>query len=270
MGKIKMIVVDMDGTFLDTNHDYNRERFESLYQKLKEQQIKFVVASGNQYFQLKSFFKGKDHELSYISDNGGLIIKENEELFCGDFGTSLVDEVVSILDQYENLDYILSGRKTAYIKKSAPFEFKEMVRIYNHRLKEVEKFENIDDKILKFALLLPKEDTVNVLERLKIEFKDRVTPVSSGHGSIDIIIPGLHKGSALSLLKKEWNIARDEVMVFGDGGNDIEMLEHVYHSYAMDNAPDYVKAVSRFLAPSNINEGVLEIIEQYLHTGNLE
>ena len=267
MNKIKMIVVDMDGTFLNSKHDYNRNRFESLYQKMKEQQIKFVVASGNQYFQLKSFFKGKDHEISYISDNGGLIIKENKELFCGDFGPRLVDEVVNILDQYDSLDYILSGRNSAYIKKTAPLEFKQVVKIYNHSLKEVDNFKGIDDKILKFALLLPKEETTNILERLKGEFKDRLTPISSGHGSIDIIIPGLHKGSALSLLKKEWGIARDEIMVFGDGGNDIEMLEYVYYSYAMDNAPEHVKKVSRFIGPSNEDEGVLEVIDQYLNKG---
>lgn len=53
---IKMIAVDMDGTFLDDQKEYNRERFEKIFRQLQEKGIKFVVASGNQYFQLKSFF----------------------------------------------------------------------------------------------------------------------------------------------------------------------------------------------------------------------
>lgn len=52
---VKMIAVDMDGTFLSSTKEYNRERFAQLYTKMQEQDVKFVVASGNQYYQLKSF-----------------------------------------------------------------------------------------------------------------------------------------------------------------------------------------------------------------------
>ncbi len=53
---IKLIAVDMDGTFLSDQKTYNRERFMAQYQQMKAQGIRFVVASGNQYYQLISFF----------------------------------------------------------------------------------------------------------------------------------------------------------------------------------------------------------------------
>jgi hydroxymethylpyrimidine pyrophosphatase-like HAD family hydrolase len=46
---VKLIAVDMDGTFLDDQKKYNKTKFLSQYQQLKERSIKFVVASGNQY-----------------------------------------------------------------------------------------------------------------------------------------------------------------------------------------------------------------------------
>lgn len=52
---IKLIAVDMDGTFLSDQKTYNRERFMAQYQQMKAQGIRFVVASGNQYYQLISF-----------------------------------------------------------------------------------------------------------------------------------------------------------------------------------------------------------------------
>lgn len=52
---IKLIAVDMDGTFLNKEMGYDKERFLKQYAKMKEQGIRFVVASGNQYYQLKSF-----------------------------------------------------------------------------------------------------------------------------------------------------------------------------------------------------------------------
>ncbi len=47
---IKLIAVDMDGTFLSDQKTYNRERFMAQYQQMKAQGIRFVVASGNQYY----------------------------------------------------------------------------------------------------------------------------------------------------------------------------------------------------------------------------
>lgn len=54
---IKLIAVDMDGTFLSDAKTYNRPRFLAQYQRMREQNIRFVVASGNRYYQLISFFR---------------------------------------------------------------------------------------------------------------------------------------------------------------------------------------------------------------------
>ena len=56
MNKIKMVAVDMDGTFLNKQMEYDRTRFWRLFEIMKIRDIKFVVASGNQYYQLISFF----------------------------------------------------------------------------------------------------------------------------------------------------------------------------------------------------------------------
>lgn len=45
---IKAIAVDMDGTFLNSNNDYDRKAFLELFKKLKAKEVRFVVASGNQ------------------------------------------------------------------------------------------------------------------------------------------------------------------------------------------------------------------------------
>jgi FMN hydrolase / 5-amino-6-(5-phospho-D-ribitylamino)uracil phosphatase len=37
---------------------------------MKEEGICFVVASGNQYYQLKSFFDDFQDELCYVAENG--------------------------------------------------------------------------------------------------------------------------------------------------------------------------------------------------------
>lgn len=73
---IKLIAVDMDGTFLSDQKTYNRERFLAQYQQMKTQGIRFAVASGNQYYQLISFFPEIAHEISFVAENGGWVVSE--------------------------------------------------------------------------------------------------------------------------------------------------------------------------------------------------
>jgi hydroxymethylpyrimidine pyrophosphatase-like HAD family hydrolase len=51
-----------------------------------------------------------------------------------------------------------------------------------------------------------------------------MVPVTTGHGSIDLIIPGVHKANGLRILQQRWGIENSEVVAFGDSGNDVEML----------------------------------------------
>lgn len=57
-------------------------------------------------------------------------------------------------------------------------------------------------------------------------------------------------------------------MVFGDGGNDIEMLKLAKYSFAMANAPQEIKSIAHYEAPSNQENGVLQILSNYFLKGN--
>jgi HAD superfamily hydrolase (TIGR01484 family) len=107
MTKLKLICVDMDGTFLNHDMTYNRERFERLRSIMKARDIKFAVASGNQYEQLKSFYANPD-ELIFIAENGTYIKDQHDVLFVSQFETSRSSSLlglvrrssVFLIDQY--------------------------------------------------------------------------------------------------------------------------------------------------------------------------
>ena len=85
---------------------------------------------------------------------------------------------------------------------------------------------------------------------------------TSGHGAIDLIMPGCHKASGLKRLVQRWGITPEQCAAFGDGGNDIEMLKYCGYSYAMENAPENVKAAAKNVCPSNEDDGVLVTLEK--------
>ena len=69
---VKAIAVDMDGTFLDSKKTYDKLRFEAIFTELRNRDITFIAASGNQYAKLKSIFG--DRDMYFISEMVQLFI----------------------------------------------------------------------------------------------------------------------------------------------------------------------------------------------------
>lgn len=82
-----------------------------------------------------------------------------------------------------------------------------------------------------------------------------MVPVHTRQRQYDPIIPGVHKANGLRQLQKLWGIDDSEVVVFGDGGNDIEMLRQAGFSFAMENAGSAVVAAAKYRAGSTTVKG---------------
>ncbi|MBO0454277.1 Cof-type HAD-IIB family hydrolase [Candidatus Enterococcus murrayae] len=266
---IKMIAVDMDGTFLNDQKEYNRERFEKLFQQLKENSIRFVVASGNQYDQLKSFFPENHTEMSFISENGANIVVEGNDYYNAQLAMDQVLETLKGIHALEPTAIVICGKRSAYVSETMPDDVFESVRFYYPSIKKLERLEDIaeeNDEVFKFALSFPNVGIDAKLAALEEILAGEMIPVSSGHGDIDLIIPGVHKAYGLEKLSKEWGIDPSEIAAFGDSGNDVEMLSYVGSSFAMENAQERVKQVANGLIGSNNQESVLDTIEILLNS----
>lgn len=264
---IKAIAVDMDGTFLNSNNDYNRARFEKLFKKIQQQNIQFIVASGNQYAQLRSFFPKKEQKMTFVSENGALVFKQEQLIQKAAFKANVVDNVLQFLQDLPfQVGIVLCGVSQAYMLESESAEFKSFAKKYYYQLAEVPSFSSLpENEFVKFALSVSTERTKELVNRVNQHFLNEVVAVSSGHGDVDLIIPGVHKGQAVQKLLEKWQIDTRELLVFGDGDNDLEMLALSTESYGMKNGSKEVLETAKYTAPSNDEEGVLTIIESYLY-----
>ncbi|MCG7387837.1 Cof-type HAD-IIB family hydrolase [Pantoea sp. ACRSB] len=267
MTAVKMVAVDMDGTFLDNQKQYDRQRFMRCYEEMKARDIKFVVASGNQYYQLTSFFPTIASEIAFVAENGAWILDGEEELFCGEFSRPDVYALLDTLQKgdYPGLRYILCGRESAYYFEGADEQWLAKMRHYCHRLKAIQSLEETShDRLFKFALNLSDDYVEPLMADIQRLHKGAAAATSSGHGSVDLIVPGHHKANGLNILAQRWGIDHQQVLAFGDGGNDLEMLRQSGFSFAMANAPQRVKEAARYAAPANSDAGVLQVIEKML------
>lgn len=78
---IKLLATDMDGTWLTSKKTYDRAKFARIMQLCREQGVKFVVASGNQYYNLLTRFP-KEYlpEMYFVAENGSFVLKGREVL----------------------------------------------------------------------------------------------------------------------------------------------------------------------------------------------
>ncbi len=261
---IRLIAVDMDGTFLDDRKEYDRNLFLSQYNEMKRKGIKFAVASGNQYYQLISFFPEIKDEIAFVAENGAYIVDSGKEIFCGELEKASADKVIKVLESFEGINFVICGKQSAYVKSTVSDNFISSIRHYYHKLMIVEDLYAIEDRIFKLCASVPKHQAFEYVREYEKLVGGMVTPVSSGSGFIDFIIPRLHKANGIGLLQSLWNIGMDETAAFGDGSNDLEMLKSAKYSFAMENGQEIVKSSAQFIAPSNNNKGVLKTIDEIL------
>lgn len=259
---IKLVAVDVDGTFVRSDYTYDIPRFKRILSRMKEAGCRFVVASGNQYYQLRDLFPGYHEELSFVAENGAFVKDGKELVFTADMPGETVEHVIDVCKEYPEISNVLCGVKSAYCERGAVSQaFFDITGVYYHRLRWVDDLKEVKDQILKFAPTVPEEKTYFYYNMFQERLRGEVEPVTSGHGSVDLIVPGCHKASGLKRLAERWGISPEQCAAFGDGGNDVEMLRYCGYSYAMENAPSDVKNAAGSVCPSNEEDGVLAVLE---------
>ena len=154
--KLKMIAVDMDGTFLNDESTYDRERFLKDYEQLKERGIHFVVASGNPYIQLQGSFGEEARELTYIAENGAYVVDQGKELFLASISKQNVKQIIEELYQHQDVLCWVCTKNQSYALSSMPEQYFQSFLPYFPGVKKVERYEDIQEDILKFALFFAK------------------------------------------------------------------------------------------------------------------
>ena len=98
------------------------------------------------------------------------------------------------------------------------------------------------------------------VRRIVAEAAPELRIASAIPGWFDVMPQGVSKAHGLDELLAATGIAPDEVVVFGDAENDLEILRKVKYSVAVDNATPEVKKVANYVIGSCADEGVADAL----------
>lgn len=261
---IKLIMSDMDGTLLDEHSDLP-PRFDEVMAKLKERDILFAPASGRQYYGLVRQLKKYEDSFIFIAENGSYVVYRGQEIFSASMDRNLVGELLKITAAIPEAHAVLCGKNSAYVLSDKDEAFFTEMNKYYARYKVVASFDEVDDDIFKIAIcdFSEKGAEYNAYPHFA-NYKGEYKAVVSGQLWLDLMNPEVNKGVAAVHIQEKFNIKPQECMAFGDYMNDAELMQSVYHSYAMENAHPEIKKIARFQAKSNGEYGVIVAIEKML------
>jgi Cof subfamily protein (haloacid dehalogenase superfamily) len=111
-------------------------------------------------------------------------------------------------------------------------------------------------------------DDPHVLDDLKQRMLDRFAGRLYISKSLPYFLefasPDVTKAAGLEFLAEHLGFTRERTVAFGDGENDIELVDWAAYGVAVDNADDRVKEIADFVCPSVDEEGVAQVLEAYL------
>lgn len=261
--QIKLVAVDMDGTFLD-EHGLIPDAAWSLIERLQEREIAFVPASGRQYAKLSGQFARLEHPLTFIAENGSLVMRGGTEISSEPIDEALVAEVLTLLESTEPalLDAVVRcAANTANIQDPSA-EFAAAIAPYYASTQLVPTVAEPSDPSLKLAIHAPGRSAA--VAALLEPVSHKIQVVISGENWVDLMNLGVHKGLAVQNLQRSMGIGAQHTVVFGDYLNDLQMLRSADYSFAMANAHPEIRTAARFRAPKNSEHGVLQVLEQWL------
>ncbi|MCJ7689561.1 MAG: Cof-type HAD-IIB family hydrolase [Clostridiaceae bacterium] len=256
---VKLIATDMDGTLLNDNGEINEKIFDLIH-AFNEKDIKFAAASGRFYSQLSKNFEKVNTDMIFIAHNGALVKYNNkgETLYSNSIDKKQIDEVINLNPKLGE-ELFLAAENDAYAINPSEdmrrqFTFSQVPVVIVKSLSEIKK------TIYKITYFMADGINPDIVEYLKKNLNDKLEFVVSGDKWIDIMNKGISKGNAIKILQDKFNINLKETMVFGDYYNDLTMFKAAHHSYAMKNAPEDVKTHANFVAKSNNDDGVYNVI----------
>ncbi|MDV3426170.1 MAG: HAD family hydrolase [Bacillota bacterium] len=259
---IKLIASDMDGTLVNDEGKIS-DNIYRLINTLHDKNIKFAAASGRFYSQLCKNFKNVKSNIIIISHNGALVKYKNDDrtIFSSPLKDEYVEHILNLKREFGE-EILIATANNAFALNPKK-EIYEAYKSWEIPVKLCASPQEITCPIYRITYFNPegvKNETIKYLEN---NLSPNLGFVVSGSKWIDIANKGTSKGNALRIIQDKYDIKKKNTMVFGDYYNDVTMFQAADFSYAMENAPDDVKDKARFIAGSNNENGVYNVIYEY-------
>ena len=267
----KAIFFDIDGTLIDMQggiYEPTKKVGDAL-KKLQDAGHYIFIASGRPYAFIYSALKNFGFN-GYVLSNGATVLVGDKVIFKHTLDKKIVREICDFAES-ENIEYVLEGHPNTYIRKNftACEKFCNKIRV---DLKNFVREFNLDETdVCKLECLSDRDDLENLDKAYK---KILATEGMNGwadpfhYKSLEVYDKNISKATGILKALEYLNIDVKNSYAFGDGMNDVEMLQTVGTGFAMGTGKEDLKKVADYVVPSVHEDGVAFGVEKYILGGD--
>lgn len=272
MSDIRLICLDMDGTLLDEDHATVPARNVAALRAAAERGAATAIASGRSWDLLREVHEQLGVTRYAVLSNGATVL----DVATGDWlYENCVPEPCRVQLIKLLLDWGLPVEVYSRGKNYIQLDQKEQVLQYAFS----PRFRSILEGCSQFPQKMNEAIPGGTVEKIHVfyvpperreELKRQALalgPLSitnSFQNNMEFTASGVNKGAAVQALCAKLGIGPEQVMAFGDAGNDLEMLRWAGWSFAMANGSQQAKDAARYVTGTNHEAGVAMAVEQYL------
>lgn len=266
-----IIALDLDGTLTNSEKNITPRTFDALM-KAQREGVRLVLASGRPTFGIAALanqLQLADYGGYVLSYNGGRIIEWCEKTVI--FNQVVDQKLVPILYDFAEKaqlpivtylpEAILASKNEGeYLAEEARINGMPVVIAQNF----VEEAMQIAGGSTKFLIPGEPELLIQLESEMKAALSEQMEVFRSAPFFLELPPKGIDKAQSLQRLLTHLGLERETLMAFGDGFNDLSMIQFAGQGVAMANAVEEVKSIADFVTTSNEEDGIAHALEQLL------
>ncbi|MEM6713606.1 MAG: Cof-type HAD-IIB family hydrolase [Cyanobacteria bacterium P01_C01_bin.147] len=275
MANIRLLVLDIDGTIAGKSNDVTAQ-VKAAIAAVQRQGVQVAIATGRMYCSAVRFHQAVQSPLPVMSYQGALIkdpvsgkiyrhtplSRQHTLALLSDLAALEAAEKLSIHlyinDQLHVREILTDTREYAERSGIKPIPVGDLAT-YLQQQSAIE--------TTKLLALSPDPAVITaLLSRLKQQYTPAELYLTQSVATFfEATHPLSNKGAAVQYLAEELlGLTPEQVMTVGDNFNDYEMIRYAGVGVAMGDAPNGVKAIADWVAPSVEEDGVVNAIERFV------
>lgn len=248
MKNIKIAFFDIDGTMIDMEKKVISEKMLETLVQMKQNGIIICIATGRSPMVVPCF-PGVEFD-AFLTFNGSYCFTKDEVIFKNPIPLSDVQTVIQNAGKINRPVSI--ANKFWMGANGRDQDLEDYFAFANKPVEIVEDFEELaKGDIYQIMLGCRKDEYDQILENVK-----GAKIAAWWSRAADIIPADGGKGLGIGKVLEYYNLTKEESIAFGDGMNDIELLQAVGTGVAMGNAAEEVKRIADCVCKSAEEDGI--------------